>query len=316
VLGAVLLTPFVDRYGELSGGNPTEASLGSADLAAYLVPPENTWLGQALRDRGSTAPRWIWGERTLYVGYVTLALAGVGMVCALRERVTAFGLVRFSVALALVSFALSLGPAGPQNWGWTPFGVFARLPGMTLFRVPARFALLLMLAVAVLAGVGAWDLRRRLGKRARLATIFVVAILLSEYFVVDFPGGRPSPLPIPAVYRYLATLPPGAVVSLPDYLQTAEWYREADYLYFSTAHWKPIVNGYGRATPAGFAKRIGQIETFPSPESADLLRSLDVSYVVVHAGADKTAVTGARVSDDFTLLLRAGDEYLFQVNPE
>jgi hypothetical protein len=316
VLGAVLLSPFVDRYGELSAGNPTEASLGSADLAAYLVPPENTWLGQVLRDLGSTAPRWIWGERTLYVGYVTLALAGVGLVCAIRERVTAFGLVRFSVALALVSFAFSLGPADSQNWGWTPFGVFARLPGMTLFRVPARFALLLMLAVAVLAGVGAWDLRRRLGKRARLATILVVPILLGEYFVVDFPGGRPSPLPIPPVYRYLATLPPGAVVSLPDYLQTAEWYREADYLYFSTAHWKPIVNGYARATPAGFAKRIRQIETFPSPESADLLRSLDVSYVVVHAGADKTAVTAARVTDDFTLLLHAGDEYLFKVNPE
>ena len=316
VFGAVLLSPFMARYGDLSGGNPTEASLGSADLAAYLVPPENTWLGQALRNLGSTAPRWIWGERTLYAGYLTLALAGVGLVCALRERVTAFGLVRFSVALALVSFALSLGPADPQNWGWTPFGVFARLPGMTLFRVPARFALLLMLAVAVLAGVGAWDLRRRVGQRARLATILAVPILLSEFFVVNFPGGRPSPLPIPEVYRYLATLPPGPVVSLPDYLQTAEWYREADYLYFSTAHWQPIVNGYGRATPAGFAKRIRQIETFPSQASADLLRSLDVRYVVVHAGADKMAVTGARQSDDFALLLHAGDDYLFKVNPK
>ena len=316
VVGAVLLWPFVARYGELGGGNPTEATLGSADLAAYLVPPENTWAGQALQKLGSTAPRWIWGERTLYVGYVTLALAGIGLVCALRERVAAFGLVRFSVALALVSFALSLGPADPQSWGWTPFGVFARLPGMTLFRVPARFALLLMLAISVLAGIGAWDLRRRLGVRARLATLLVLPILLSESFVVDFPGGRPQSLPIPTVYRYLASLPPGAVVSLPDFLQTAEWYREADYLYFSTAHWKPIVNGYARVTPAGFPHRIRQIETFPSPEAADLLRSLDVSYVVVHAGANETAVVRAQQSDEFSLLLHAADDYLFKVNPK
>jgi hypothetical protein len=316
VLGAVLLSPFVERYSGLSAGSPAEASAQSADLAAYLVPPENTWPGQALRTLGSTAPRWIWGERTLYVGYITLALAGIGVVCALRERVTAFGLVRFSVALALVSFALSLGPANSQSWGWTPFGIFTTLPGITLFRVPARFALLVMLAVAVLAGVGAWDLRRRSGNRARAATILVLPLLLSESFVVDFPGGGPTPLPIPAVYRYLATLPPGAVVSLPDFLQTAEWYREADYLYFSTAHWKPIVNGYARVTPARFPDRIRQIETFPSADAASHLRSLGVSYVVVHAGADKTAVAGARQSEDFSLLLHVADDYLFKVNPK
>jgi hypothetical protein len=316
VIGAICLSPFINRYGTFSGGNPTEASLGSADLAAYLVPPENTWAGEAVRGLGSNAPRWIWGERTLYVGYITLTLAAIGVVCALRERLAAFAVVRFSVALALVSFALSLGPASPQDWGWTPFGLFARLPGMTLFRVPARFALLLMLALAVLAGVGAWDLRRRLSARTRLATILILPILLSESCVVDFPRGGPSPLPIPAVYRYLATLPPGAVVSLPDFLQTAEWYREADYLYYSTAHWKPIVNGYGRATPAGFSDRIRQIETFPSHDAATLLRSLDVSYVVVHPGVEETAVARARQSDDFSLLLQADGIYLFKVNPK
>jgi hypothetical protein len=118
------------------------------------------------------------------------------------------------------------------------------------------------------------------------------------------------------VYRYLATLPPGAVVSLPDFLQTAEWYREADYLYFSTAHWKPIVNGYARVTPARFPDRIRQIEAFPSADAASHLRSLGVSYVVVHAGADKTAVAGARQSEDFSLLLHVADDYLFKVNPE
>jgi hypothetical protein len=173
-----------------------------------------------------------------------------------------------------------------------------------------------MLALAVLAGVGAWDLRRRLSARTRLATILILPILLSESCVVDFPGGGPSPLPIPAVYRYLATLPPGAVVSLPDFLQTAEWYREDDYLYYSTAHWKPIVNGYGRATPAGFSDRIRQIETFPSHDAATLLRSLDVSYVVVHPGVEETAVARARQSDDFSLLLQADGIYLFKVNPK
>lgn len=185
---------------------------------------------------------------------------------------------------------------------------------MELFRVPARFALLLMLAVAVLAGIGMWDLLRRLGPQAWWATMLVPPLLLSESFVIGFPGSGPQPLPIPAVYRYLGKLPPGAVVSLPDFLLTPEWYREADYLYFSTAHWQPIVNGYTRATPAGFADRMRRIETFPSAESAVFLRSLQVSYVIVHAGADKTVVTRARQSDDFSLLWHVGDDYLFKVN--
>jgi hypothetical protein len=315
LLVGVLLSPFVNRYAAMSPGNPTEASAQSADLAAYFVPPENTWPGRALQKLGSTAPRWIWGERTLYVGYVTLALAGIGVWCALRERVGAFAVVRFCVALALVAFALSLGPADPHGWGWSPFGLFARLPAMTLFRVPARFALLVMLAVAVLAGVGAWDLGRRLGNRAPVAMLLGIPLLLSESFVIGFPGGRPRQLPIPAVYRHLAALPPGAVVSLPDFLQTAEWYREADYLYFSTAHWKPIVNGYARVTPARFADRIRHIQTFPSMESANHLRSLGVTYVVVHAGVDEAAIARARQSGDFSLLLHADEDYLFRVNP-
>jgi hypothetical protein len=106
------------------------------------------------------------------------------------------------------------------------------------------------------------------------------------------------------------------VVSLPDFLQTAEWYREADYLYFSTAHWKPIVNGYARVTPPGFAERIRAIQAFPSAESANHLRSLGVTYVVIHEGLDKAALAHARQSDDFSLLLHADNDYLFRVNPK
>jgi len=317
-LGAALLWPFAGRYGALLGGSPAEAAAGSADLAAYLVPPENTWLGQILIASGSLSPRWIWGERTLYLGCATLALAGIGIMRALGDRTGSARLVRFSVALGLVALALSLGPASPQSWGWTPFGMFVRLPGMQLFRVPARFALLLTLALAVLAAAGASSLHRRFGAIGRAVTFLLLPLLLTESFVVQFPGGGPRPFPIPPVYRYLATLPAGAAVSLPDFLLTPAWFREADYLYYSTAHWRPIVNGYARTTPRGFPDRIRGISTFPSTQAADLLRSLGVAYVIVH-GAELPdrgdAVFGrAREGEDFVQLARFGEDYLFRVN--
>jgi hypothetical protein len=57
-----------------------------------------------------------------------------------------------------------------------------------------------------------------------------------------------------------------------------------------------------------------QIDTFPSAEAASFLRSLGVTYVVTHAGVDTAAIARARQSDDFSLLLRVADDYLFKVN--
>jgi hypothetical protein len=313
--------PFARHYDVLTSGGPADAAAGSADLLSFLVPPENTFLGQWLVARGSRAPRWIWGEQTVYLGSITLALATAGAMVAVSRRDGETRQLQFFVVLGLLAAALALGPAASevaqQAWGWTPFGVLMHLPKIDLFRVPARFVVLVTLAVAVLAAAACARLHTRLGRSGRLITICLIPLVLGEFYVVNLPGGAPTPFKIPAVYKFLATEPRGAVVSLPDYADTPLWFQETDYQYFSTAHWLPIANGYSRAAPPGFRALMDSLTRFPSADAARAARAAGIRYVILHAGAygekGPALVQAARESADYTLKSHAEDIYLFEL---
>src|SRR5262249_17816622 len=85
VLGAfVLVWPFARHYFILNQEPPSYAAGESADLVGWLMPPENTFAGQWLIAHGVTGPRWIWGELTVYLGWVALILAAAGAIVSLR----------------------------------------------------------------------------------------------------------------------------------------------------------------------------------------------------------------------------------------
>ena len=314
-----LVWPFARHYFILHSESPAFIAAAAADLAGWLVPPENTFAGQWLLAHGVRGPRWIWGELTVYLGWITLALGCAGAVVALRSEDSSFRRARFFIVLGLVSAVLALGPSSREvasgSFGWSPFGMLARVPGLSLFRIPARYTELLNLALAVLAAIACAALHRRFGSAGRVASVAAMLLLLAESYVVKFPGGPPPPFAVPAVYKYIATLPPGPVLSLPDYANTPLWFDEADYQYFSTAHWQPIVNGDSREWPLHFLELTARLKTFPEPAAALAMRDIGLKYVVVH-GARREAeglVDPARASGDFQLLARFDHDYLFEV---
>jgi hypothetical protein len=312
VVAAVAALPLLwlaRPYTLLAAGNAGEAAANAADVAAYLVPPENTWLGPVATALG-LSPRWIWGEQTLYIGGVTLAIAMIGILSWRRRDPVSVAVLVTGLAGLLLSF----GPRG----GWSPFDAFTLLPGMDLFRAPARFALLVMLAMAVLVAIGTSDLRRRLG-RAAIPLLTVLALIgLSESYVIGFPGGKPRPSPIPAAYQRLRTLPPAPVFSLPTYRGRPDAFRQSDYLLFSTAHWFPIVNGAGRQEPPAHAERVEAFSRFPHPEAIERLREHGVKYVVLHTGRAselRDAVRQAQTAAGLSLLGQYDDDFLYEVIP-
>ena len=121
------------------------------------------------------------------------------------------------------------------------------------------------------------------------------------------PGSRDSPWPSRA---------PGAVLSLPTYRDTPEAFREADYVFYSTRHWHPIVNGFGRHEPPAHGDNITTLARFPAPEAIRRLRELGVRYVVLHtarASELRAAVEGARGNPDIEPLGQFGEDYLYRV---
>lgn len=317
--------PFAKAYlrGTLESA-PEEIRENSARVSDYVLPPAHTWGGRVAAAAGAYGLNLPFGERAVFAGYVALAAAAIaiGVLASRRAgrpeptRPDRRAELWCLVAIGALAFACSLGPAAGTDW--TPFGLISHLPGLSLFRAPARFALLVMLALSVLAAYAARWWQDRWGRAGRILTVVLIPLAVSESLMIGgSPVGRPQPISIPPIYRQLATLPPGPVVSLPGYREPQWWWLRADYQYYSTAHWFPIVNGYSRVDPPEHGWIMGHMTAFPGVNSANTMRRLGVRYVVLHAdrypngAAEILAV--ARSSPDFTLLHRIGETYLYQL---
>jgi hypothetical protein len=105
------------------------------------------------------------------------------------------------------------------------------------------------------------------------------------------------------------------VWSLPDYSGQPDWFLGGDYLYYSTAHWRPIVNGFGRTEPPGHGEIISTVRMFP--ESAPALRRIGIQYVIVHGnrlpGGGRAIIDAARRRTDCRLVRQVGSDYLFEI---
>jgi hypothetical protein len=180
-------------------------------------------------------------------------------------------------------------------------------PGFDGVRAPARFAMILTLALSVLAGLGVAALTRR--RRALAWAIVLGAAVLVEGLAVPIPINqnaidyrRPglAPLPgsvadVPPVYELVAKLPPGTpIVELP----LGEPAFDVRYMLYSTTHWQPLVNGYSGGAPADY-ERLDQSlqDALTRPEPAwQALTATRASHAIVHE-AFYTENRGRRISE-------------------
>jgi len=157
------------------------------------------------------------------------------------------------------------------------------VPGFANMRVPARSHVFTLFALAWLAARGAAALLGRLRRPAvrRLAGAALAAALLAEAAPSGIewhpvPGLRERP-----VYGWIAGSPEvEALLELPIREHPP---MEARYMWASTRHWRPIVNGYSGHTPPHY-ERFRRICCWPVPEAEALalLRDFGVTHIVVH----------------------------------
>jgi hypothetical protein len=205
----------------------------------------------------------------LFPGVLGVALAIVGL-CSPFSRLR----LAYAAALAL-AFDLSLGLHGILYRSLYHYV----LPYRGL-RVPARISILVGFTLAVFA---AWAVRRiaaRLPARvpAALLPAALSALILMEY--------RPSIElePIwkkpPAIYDRLE--PSAVIVELPlPGKETLAWF-DTRYMYFSTFHWRRLVNGNSGFFPPSYIRFLKTMQPFPDAESIANLKTLKVDYVILH----------------------------------
>jgi len=235
----------------------------------------------------------------LFPGFVVLALVMVAFVPPINRH-----LVLYAV-LALLAFDASLGPHG------FVYAAVERLFALlTSFRASARFAILVVLSLSMLASLAAARLGRlwRWGGAASIAA----ALLVVVESVTTPLALRPATTVPTEADRFLATLAAdAAIVELPLPRPDALWLYETTFQLKSINHWRRLVNGYSGFVPQEYERTLLEMAGFPDARSARRLRDLGVDIVVVnrvhydeHAYHD---ISEALLSStDFTNLRRVG----------
>ncbi|MFN8444253.1 MAG: interleukin-like EMT inducer domain-containing protein [Caldilineaceae bacterium] len=199
--------------------------LFSADLAGYLLPTRlHPLLGEWIR----TLPFQNGKGQQIYIGYAVLLLVGYGLWRLWRRRwepqASLSGFPLFWSLNSFIFFLLTLGP----HLRWMgqdlpipgPFALVSHLPFFSGNRYPSRYAVMLMLCVAILAAIGMVELlnrsvrsdvaptEKRNGWVASFSSLllagFIALLFLAEHLSIPLPL---SDFRVPAIYERIANTP-------------------------------------------------------------------------------------------------------------
>jgi hypothetical protein len=164
---------------------------------------------------------------------------------AMDARRRSPSIISFYLFAAIATWALALGPTlilmGEISGRPGPFALLQALPGVSGLRVPARFWLMTLICLSVVAGLVLAELIARARPQVRRALLAVAACaLLADGWIVRIPA-RAAPLPVPDA----SALQGGIVLQLPidPYPDMATTWRAV------TGGWRSV-NGYSGYLPS------------------------------------------------------------------
>jgi hypothetical protein len=268
------------------------AAASGAALLPYLLPywllSRDRYFTRSLKDTALYSATWtdylaapgrlhfdwwsaqFWTGDGLFPGVVALALAGIALLSGVAFR---DGRARMCLVAAAVGMYFSFGVRAP---GYAT--LYELLPMLQAIRAPVRFGQVTLLGVAVLAGFGMIELRRRLPARtwtpvaAALLGIVTLETRVAPLAFTPFNGVR-------SIYSRVRHIPDAVVVELP---LPGAVHLNAQAVLNSTAHFQPMLNGYSGFAPRSYYEHVEQLDSFPDAESMTALRSLGVTHAFVH----------------------------------
>jgi len=295
-VGAILLAPYLLEYWRVSrdhGFKRVPENVLPASLLDYLMTP-------------SRLDRWVFGpvqgDNPLFPGVVCLALAAYALT---RGRALTDARARMCAAFGVCGVVLSFGLAVPGYA--TLHRLFVPLWGI---RAVSRFGYLGIVAAALLAGYGAASLRARLSADWHQTCLVFTLVALAIVETLAMPIGYTPFEGVPAIYSRLARGGEGVVAELP--LPSPRGIAlNSPYDLNSTAHWRPMLNGYSGSVPDSYAKHYQALRDFPGDAAIAALKSYGVRYVFAHREGFEPTVLDAidrqtsleRIAEEGTIVL-------------
>jgi hypothetical protein len=267
---AVYSIPYLQNRQKVGDRRSHDVQIYSATFSDFLSAPSTNQLYGWSYSLGSP-------ERHLFPGLVTLGLLVVGLWPPI-SRTVVLHLVGLIVALEL-TFGFNA-HVYKLLYDWV-------LPFRGL-RVPARAYVLVLLGVAVIAGVGFSRLAALLRSVTRAPRLLgaavpaiVLAMVVGEYFTM--PRLRDVDRDVPIWYSWLKQQDDAVIFEWPV---TVPWrlYDMVDlnYMARSTLHWRPMLNGYSGYYPESYLRLLVEMRSFPDTKSLNVLRDRGATILVLH----------------------------------
>ena len=250
----------------------------------------------------------------LAVGFLSLLLALISY--ALKNADGNGEGRRLLLYLALLAWALFLSFGGiftfaghtsaslPLPFKW----LHEHVPGFSGIRVPSRYAVFVLLSMAILAGYGIkvlWDELKSRNIKVYLAVGIIFWLNLEYLSIPQQRSILPTKADLPATYLWLKSQPGDfAVIELPFHQFIGD---DAVDMYFSLFHNKNLVNGYSGFIPPSLNYIRQVFPAFPSKACLDILQTMGVKYVILHGNrwkADKAARVERRIREQCADSLR------------
>jgi len=219
---------------------------------------------------------------TFFPGGIAVLLSLLAIGYALRGRDDRIR-VAMVFAIGLTGFVLSLGPKTPV-YAW----LYAAFPPMQGLRAAARFGGLFLLAIALLAGMGLARLRQGSGGGGQPGNKrWATAVAIAAVFLVNLEALR-APFEyrrwggIPEIYKLLANEPGQVVLAEMPFYPPNAVFENAEYVLNSTAHWRPLMNGYSGYTPTTYREVAWLMWYFPDARAFPPMIANGVTHIMFH----------------------------------
>jgi hypothetical protein len=216
-------------------------------------------------------------EQSLFLGYTVMTLGLVGLWFWRRSFAVA-ACVLIAVVGAAMATPPFMRPLGLFSFHGPSYYLNSVLP---FLRVYARFAVLVMLGVCVLAGLGFTALQQRLPSKAVFLAALPFVLLAIEFNNVP-PSHVTVLFPAPAAYTWLRSQPPGILVEYP--LAAGDPPRQEEqnhqYMAYQQVHLHPLFNGAEPSSPAAVVAT--KMEPFYGDSAYEQLHTLGIRYLFVH----------------------------------
>jgi hypothetical protein len=278
------------------------ARLGNIDTGYFVARSEGDLIGYGARPWEYVVPAysnahfgtagWLtahlhgsnFAESSLYVGWVTILLAGGWLLWAFAARrrlgpELKFVAVGFTAVVA-AALLFSLPSPIPHTSVPTPSRLVWEVASQ--FRVPTRFQGLVMAGLVPLAALGLAGIGKKalVAFRSRAAVVAVCAVfgLLSWFELSVASPGLATLTPPPPEYLALRKAPPGIVAEYP--MVALDEARNSDYTFWRRVDGRRLLNGASRGS---FPNAVREALVDPlAPGTAAALSTLGVSTILVH----------------------------------